>query len=609
VSSNNHIPSHTSSSRTFPVSVLKFGSSVLRGDAGLRAAVAEIYREVRSGYRVLAVVSALPGVTDALTESAASRFESPDPSCLARLLATGESASAALLGMALDEAGIPVSVIDPRDVDLTVSGPSLDAEPVALDVRSLRRVLRRRSVAVLPGFFGKTRSGETAVLGRGGSDFTALFAACALRAERCRLLKDVDGIFTADPCSGVPAARYATLSWDDALSISARVIQQKALRFARARRYEFTVASLFSQGGTRIGAVPARLRGTEAIPRPLRVALLGLGTVGLGVFQYLAARPDLFELTGIVVRDLSKPRDPKVPRRLLSDDAWQVLSRPTDVVIELIGGVEPAVSLIRAALKSGVSVVTANKAVLARAGKALDALARDHGVRLLGSASVGGAVPVLERLAILAREARIESVTGVLNGTCNYVLEKVSEGVQFSEAVRQAQNSGFAEADPSLDLGGGDSAHKIAVLARAVFGAAVDPDQIPCRGIDGIDPERVRTAASRGRAFRLIAACRRTPDGVALEVRPRELPLRHPLSRASGVENRVLVRLEGRDPVLLNGKGAGRWPTAVSVFGDILELLTGAGSRQYGSQPATAASGRDGIRVKQAVPVLSVSLR
>jgi homoserine dehydrogenase len=558
-----------------PIAVLKFGSSVLRGDSGLRAVVSEIYREVRCGYRVLAVVSAFPGVTDSLVESAARRFDSPDPGCLARLLSTGESASAALLGMALDESGIPATVLDPEDVGMTVAGSPLDSEPVALDAARLRRVLDRKPVAVLPGFFGITDTGAKALLGRGGSDFTALFAAAILGAEKCRLLKDVDGVYSSDPGRAGSPVRYARLSWDDASRASDRVVQPKALRFARERGYSFSLTSLFSSHETRIGPDPTIVSDVSAARRPpLRVALLGLGTVGLGVFHLVAARPDLFELTGIAVRDVSKPRDPRVPRALLRDDAWQVLRRPADVVVELIGGLEPAASLIRAALSRGSSVVTANKAVLARDREALETLAGREGVRLLGSASVGGAVPVLERIALLAGSHTIESVSGVLNGTCNYVLEKVAEGVEFSEAVRQAQRNGFAEADPTLDLSGADSAHKIAVLSREAFGAAIRSEHIVCRGIDRIDPAFVRKAAARGRAVRLVATCRRTPNGLAAQVTPRELPLTHPLSQATGVENRVLVRIRGHRPVVLSGKGAGRWPTTVSVFADILELLS-----------------------------------
>ena len=539
--------------------------------------MSEIYREVRCGYRVLAVVSAFPGVTDSLVESAARRFDSPDPGCLARLLSTGESASAALLGMALDEAGIPATVLDPADVGLTVAGSPLDSEPVALDAARLRRVLNRKPVAVLPGFFGSTDAGGTALLGRGGSDLTALFAAAVLGAEKCRLLKDVDGVYSSDPGGAGSPVRYARLSWDDALRASDRVVQPKALRYARERGYSFSLTSLFSSHETRIGPDPTVVSDVSAARPPLRVALLGLGTVGLGVFHHLAARPDLFELTGIAVRDLSKPRDPGVPRALLADDAWQVLRRPADVFVELIGGLEPAASLIRAALSCGSSVVTANKAVLARDREAFETLAGREGVRLLGSASVGGAVPVLERVAMLAGSHTIESVSGVLNGTCNYVLEKVAEGVEFSEAVRRAQRNGFAEADPTVDLSGADSAHKIAVLSREAFGAAIPPERIVCRGIDRIDPAFVRKAAARGRAVRLVATCRRTPDGLAAQVTPRELRRTHPLSQATGVENRVLVRIRGHQPVLLSGKGAGCWPTAVSVFADILELLSSPG--------------------------------
>ncbi len=559
-----------------PVAVLKFGSSVLRGASDLDAAVAEIYRELRRGFRVLAVVSAFPGVTDRLAGLAGRRFAAPDPGCLARLLATGETASAALLGMALEEAGVPASVVDPEAVGLLVAGPPLDSEPVALDTRRLLGFLARTPVVVLPGFFGRSASGGPALLGRGGSDLTALFAAWSLRAGKCRLLKDVDGVYSTDPRTGASARRYSSISWEDAARVSGRLIQPKALQFARARGYTFALASACSSDETVIGTATSAPGEPGPRARPLRVALLGLGTVGMGVFEKLAARPDLFELTGIAVRNIGKSRDRRVPRELLTDDPARLLERPTDVVLELIGGLEPAGSLIRSALAAGRSVVTANKAVIARHGEGLRQIACRSGARLLYSASVGGAVPVLERVRLLARHHTIEQVSGVLNGTCNYMLEKLAEGVEFSVALGEAQRQGFAEADPHLDLSGADSAQKLSVLAHTAFGATLDPDAVRCSGIEGIGPERVRRAREEGKAVRLVATCRRTAAGLEAEVRPEELPSQHPLSRAAGVENRVLIRVRGRKrDVLLSGKGAGRWPTSLSVCADLLEIVTG----------------------------------
>jgi homoserine dehydrogenase len=360
-------------------------------------------------------------------------------------------------------------------------------------------------VLILPGFVGRTADRSWALMGRGGSDLTALFAAQRLGARECRLLKDVDGLCTSDP-------------------------------------------------------------------RPLRVSLLGLGTVGLGVYQGLIKQKSRFQAVGIAIRHRNKTRETHVPPELLVEDARSLLDRPTDVVVELIGGSEPAASLIRSALEAGRHVVTANKDVIACHGDSLQRLAYAKGVELKFSASVGGAVPVIEQVRKLARYEPIERIEGVLNGTCNYVLDRMVEGEEHDDAVRAAQEQGFAEADPSLDLSGKDSAHKVAILAKAAFGMTIHPEEIPCRGIEDIDSSDVRKALIEGRVIKLVATCYKTAEEVRAEVRPVALPEAHPLAGARGEENRIQVQPRVGQTILLHGKGAGRWPTSLSVMADLLDL-------------------------------------
>jgi homoserine dehydrogenase len=181
-------------------------------------------------------------------------------------------------------------------------------------------------------------------------------------------------------------------------------------------------------------------------------------------------------------------------------------------------------------------------------------------------------VPVLETIGEISRKGRIRSIVGVLNGTTNFVLDRIASGTGFDEAVKEAQEKGFAEPDPSADLDGSDAAWKLAILARAAFGKRLDPLGIDRTGIVGIEPARVQGARSEGGAVRLQAACRRTPKGLAAFVRPEVLPGDHPLAGAHGEENVIVIEREGAGPVVLRGKGAGRWPTTESVLGDILEL-------------------------------------
>jgi homoserine dehydrogenase len=248
--------SSTLVSVNLPLQVLKLGGSVLENEAGLEIAVREIERTASSGARVLAVTSAFRGVTERLLERARSRFPSPSPDALASLLATGESTAAAFLSLALDSAGIPNELLDPDRVRLRARGPALDAEPADVDIEVIEKALTSKPVAVLPGFFGRRSSGAVALLGRGGSDLTALFLAERLGARECRLVKDVDGLYSEDPAraAGEPR-RYRRASWEELLRVGGALVQRKAVEFARRHRLDFTIAAPLSDEPTRIGPV------------------------------------------------------------------------------------------------------------------------------------------------------------------------------------------------------------------------------------------------------------------------------------------------------------------------------------------------------------------
>lgn len=299
---------------------------------------------------------------------------------------------------------------------------------------------------------------------------------------------------------------------------------------------------------------------------PLRIALLGCGTVGGGVLQHLLARPGLFQVTGVLVRNLFRDRG-GLPRHLFTADTDELLGRGTDVVVEVLGGREPAGRLIRESLKLGRSVVTANKALLAEEIGPLSELAAQSGAFLLYSASVGGALPALETVRRAAALGPIRAVSGVLNGTCNFVLDRCHAGSSFEEAVAEAQAAGYAEADPTLDLDGSDTAQKLALLVREAFGVPLSWDEIPRQGLmKGI------AAPPPGKTVRLVAACERTADGLAASVRPLELPAGHFFARATGAGNALRIEMEDGSLTELTAQGAGRWPTSASVLADLHDL-------------------------------------
>lgn len=557
--------------RRCPLTVLKFGSSVLRNDSDFPRAVHEIYRWVRGGHRVIAVVSAMHNATDELLKRAQWFGSGAGDHAVAALLATGEATSTALLSLALARAGVPAVALDEVRLGLRAHGPILDAEPCALDARAVLCALEKTPVVVAPGFVGRQEDGAISLLGRGGSDLSAVFLAQEVQAEHCRLIKDVNGIFEFDPTrAGASARRYRTLTWAEAGRVGDRVVQRKALDFAEQRGRFLEVAALNSDQPSLICDQPASFYESLCESGPLRVGLLGAGTVGLGVYRTLAARPESFEITRIGVRRLH--REDGTPRTLLTQDPWQVIDSGCELVVELIGGLSPAKDLIAAALRAGKHVITANKMVIAHHGKELRRLAAESGTQLLFSAAVGGAAPMLEQVRRIAETCRIRALHGVVNGTTNFILDRLAEGVSREEAVRAAQRLGLAEQNPTTDLDGSDAAHKLALLAQTAFGRWLHPSEIERTGIEDFNAESVREAAKAGHSIRLVASLHRDPRGVRASVRPQLVNLNHAFAKTLNEENCLEIHPEGGEVVYVRGKGAGRWPATESVVADVFDM-------------------------------------
>jgi homoserine dehydrogenase len=541
-----------------PIEILKFGSSVLRSSGDLHVAIDEIYRRWRSGYRVLAVVSAFEGVTDALLAEV-TRALGPDcPEAAAAYLATGESQTAALLHGQLSRHGLPSRIVDPREIGLRAEGTPLESMPVAVDLNILEALWQSAPILVLPGFFGIDPDGRIALFGRGGSDLSALFIAATLKAA-CRLLKDVPGVFDADPARSAGAHRFTALSWERAIDVSGPLIQPKALHYARTRALSFEVGRPNEAAGTVVGHTHDEWERSPAPARVLRIALIGCGIVGRGVYEALMRYPHRFDVRHVVVRRVAE--HPDIPE--ISADHEVAASDGVDIVIVCVGGDELAHSLIATALHAGKFVVTANKAALAAHGGDLLRYAhRSGGRRLWYSAAVGGALPALETLERMT--SPIREIRGILNGTCGVVLDAWTEGSTRERAVALAQRQGFAEKDPSRDLSGRDSADKLALLIRQGFQEWIDPVEISTLGIDTLldDPA----------GYRLVARASRTGGRISARVAPERLPKGQFLAGARGPENRIEIELAGGETLRLRAQGAGRWPTTVSVMGDLHEI-------------------------------------
>lgn len=537
------------------INVLKFGSSVLRNESDLPTAVHEIYRWWREGFEVVAVVSAFGNTTDELTQRAHSVCDQPNDELVAALLATGEAASSALLGLALNRSGIRATVLDAEQAGLATDGPVLDANLTSINTASLIEALRN-GIVVLPGFVGRGKSGKTTLLGRGGSDLTALFIAQRLGAT-CRLIKDVDGLYTSDPNATKTAARFSRVSYATAARVGGAVVQRKAIDFAEQHRLRFIVSSAGSSRATEIGPYADSIAFTNAQVQPLRVALLGCGTVGGGVHQRLAALPEIFDVVGVGTRNVHLEA---------------LIAEPVDVVVELLGGEEPARTLISRALRLGRHVVTANKCLLAKDLAILQRLASNNGVALKYSGAVGGVLPALETVSRARQIAPLHSISGVLNGTTNFILDQLANGSDLAGAVSAAQQHGYAERDSQLDLNGTDAAQKLILLARAAFDVDLPLSAIETHGIQDLNANQIQTARNDGRLTRLVAEVSRESHGFAAKVSPVELPLDHPLARVSGVENRLLIQSQNGKSWDVCGSGAGRWPTTEAVLADLFDL-------------------------------------
>ena len=551
--------------------VLKFGSSVLRSEGDLASAVHEIYRHWREGVSIVAVVSALGNTTDELLRQAERTSAQPERAAVASLLATGEAASSALLSLALTRSGIPARLLDPVQVGLRTVGGHLEADPISIDVARLVRETRS-AVVVVPGFVGRSENGDITLLGRGGSDYSALFIAQQLRAH-CVLLKDIDGLYGSDPArTSVRPSRFTEASYDTALRVGGKVVQQKAVRFAAANRIHFSITSVGSARVTNIGPARDQLDISNNCSSPLRVALLGCGTVGSGVYQRLSALPDLFTVTGVGIRKGDRARSIGVPDHLITTNLEALVERASDVVVELIGGTERAASLIESALCHGRDVVSANKALLALEGEGLERLATECDAELRYSAAVGGSLPAFETIKRARATGRIRALSGVVNGTCNYIIDRLSAGESLTAAVRAAQDEGYAEADPQFDLAGIDAVQKLTLLVRSAFAVNLPPHSIPRQGIEDLSAEKLNDAQKRGKTIRLVAECHWSGGDLKASVKPVELPLNHPLAQAQGVENRLVVETENGHLLIVSGKGAGCWPTTEAVMADLFDL-------------------------------------
>ncbi len=566
---------------SLPRVVLKFGSSILRDLGSLDVLVDEVYRYRREGFAVIAVVSALAGETDELEHLASALTPRPNDGARATLLSAGETKAAALATLALDSAGIPAAALSIEELGLVTEGPRSDADPVSLDATRLQECLRRDQVAVVPGFLGRDAVGGPTLLGRGGSDSTAVFLAAELGARHTVLLKDHPGVFEWDPALGAGRPRrFRSLHFDEASRLSGGVIHRKALAIGKARGWGFRVSAPQSRHATRVGDEASTKEAPEPRRRPLRVGLAGLGTVGGAVMARLRRYGADFEIVGILVRRPEKHEETRTSPELVCEDGEDLLARGPDVVCELMGGRDDALDLMEKTLIGGGHVVTANKDLVAVEGERLRGLARSKGATFAFSAAVGGALPLVEWGRRL--RGRVRRIEGVLNGTSNFVLDRLAAGASFSEALHEAHRRGFAEADARADTDGEDAARKLRILAAETFGrplGEVSMEPIPRSG--------------RHERLRQIACCEEKDGTLVGWVRLRRLEEDDPFLGLRDEQNRCVFELSDGSSVVLQGRGAGGRPTATAILGDLWAIRRGCAPLGDVGEPPSAPTSRE----------------
>ena len=337
---------------------------------------------------------------------------------------------------------------------------------------------------------------------------------------------------------------------------------------------------------------PGLVQETRAL-RPLRIALFGFGTVGSSVARILSeSKPDGLQLTHVCNRNVARKRvDWAGPAVEWSEDAEAVLASDADVVVELVGGLDPAGTWVRRALEAGKSVVTANKKLIAFYGVELERLAAAHGGHIKYGAAVAGGIPVIPGIEQGLAGDRIERIEGILNGTCNFILSRMEAGAEYAAVLAAAQANGYAEADPTEDVGGFDARAKLAILMRLALRVAIDPEEIVPRPITEVTAVDFSYARDLGCTIRQVARAQKAGGTVAATVGPMLVDQRSPLAWSRGTENMVVLSGHYGGDVVFSGHGAGGHPTAVAVVSDLLALAHG--SRRVEIPSAKASVGAE----------------
>jgi homoserine dehydrogenase len=544
------------------LAVLKFGSSVLRDHHDLARAAGEIYRQSLHYDQLIVVVSAFEGVTDQLI----SRFQAiagpaqcegcPD------LVTLGEEMTAAQLRIACSRIGLDAALLRPEQWAIEAEGPEYEASPVRLP--SLPVEFSDRHILILPGFVGRGSHGQRLLLGRGGSDFSAIYIGGELGADRVRLYKDVDGVYDHDPAIGIEDLhRFDEIDWDKCLEIARPLLQPHAIEYAREKSLQLEVGSIGTSNPT---IVTNQVKRAANLPdrRPLKLGIAGFGVVGQALYQRLLHEKD-FHVSAILVRDQQKKRAIYPPFELTTClDSFR--DADFDVIIDVTCGEEAGFPLSCSQLQQGRALISANKTVIEPWYEELSRLSVAQGGLLGISACVGGGTPILETIGQVASPDRIQKVTAVLNGTVNFLLDQLAQGHSFDIALTRAQRAGFAEEDPAQDLSGADAETKLRLIARRAFNCETR-DLIIRR--DRLTSSRIEKIRSSGARWIQLATLERAANCVIGSIGFVRADTIARLPSLPGEYNFARIVLSDGEEHEVVGRGAGGAPTAEAIMTDL----------------------------------------
>ena len=549
-----------------PIIVLNFGHSVLRSLDDYTNAASEIYRHYRQGQNVVAVTSAQHDQTDILMAEARAIGPEGIANNLPELVTLGERRSAALLALALERIGAPAFVRQARDLGLKAKGNATEASLVGLNTAQLQEDLKNHDIVVMPGYVGIGDKDRPVLLSEGGADLSAIYVAQQLSVKAI-LFKDVDGVYEHDPRGSGPAPkRYEAISWADAEKRARVLISPKALDYAKTHELSFDVGTTGRNKYTTIGPVTTPPKDAIKI-KSKRIVMMGCGIVGGGILRRIKTMPERFSMEKIMVRNVQKYIEQGINPDLLTDDFDDLLAAEPDIFIDVSGPIDPALDFTKRMLARGVHVVSANKQAIAAGGQSLINFANDNKAILAFSSAAGGGMPVLEMC--LREKGRITRVEALLNGTTNYMLGEISQGVSYADALKAAQDKGFAEADPSADVDGDDAAAKIQLVALLGFGEAIHSDDIPKESIRDF-----KLSGTQG-AIKRVSTCWRDKNGFNTNLDIRDLSLNNFMAQADGEEAHAVFTFDDGDEYRIRGKGAGRWPTTESAMADLFDISNG----------------------------------